>query len=100
MATADNTSRNGVSEAAREIQEQVEAIVRAMAPVSDGPIVPDTRLVEDLGYYSLRLFELSMTLEMRFKVELPLEETMEVRTLGGVHALVAKLAEQRLSEDG
>jgi acyl carrier protein len=98
MATVDNTDDNEVSGSAREIQEQVEAIVQAMAPVGDGAIGPDTRLVEDLGYYSLRLFELSMTLELRFKIELPLEETMEVRTIDGVRALVTKLAEQRLSE--
>jgi acyl carrier protein len=78
-----------------EIQQQVEEVVRTMAPVPGASINPETRLIADLGYHSLRLFELSMVLELRFKVELPIEETMEVDTIDDVRALVAKLIRDR-----
>jgi acyl carrier protein len=82
-------ARPAVDEAV--IREQVEEIVRAMAPARGASLLPETRLVEDLGYYSLRLFELSMVVEQRFGIELPPEETMVISTVADLRTLIARL---------
>lgn len=74
-----------------EIQMQVMEIVQTMAPLRVESLNRETRLEEDLGYTSLRLFELAIVLESQFAVELPMEETMQVRTIGDVRELVAHL---------
>jgi acyl carrier protein len=78
-----------------QIQEQVIALVRTMAPVPAESLNLATRLVDDLGYTSLRLFELAIVLESQFAVDLPMEETMHVRTIGDVRSLVAQLISQQ-----
>jgi acyl carrier protein len=93
MSTPTGHSRPLADEAA--IREQIEEIVLKMAPAGGGTLSPDTRLVEDLGYYSLRLFELSMVVEARFGVELPPEDTMVVSTVADLRALITRLLQAR-----
>lgn len=68
---------------------EVVAIVRAMAPEPDPELGDDTRLVDDLGYQSLRLVELTMALEEAFGLP-PFERTdlAGVGTVGDVVALI------------
>ncbi|MET7767328.1 acyl carrier protein [Nocardia sp. NPDC005366] len=71
------------------IAEKVRRIVVAMAPEPPAEIVDGQRLVEDLGFESLRLMELTVVLERTF--DLPRyrpEELIGVRRVGEVVTLV------------
>ncbi len=74
------------------LRRQVRAIVvgLALAPrdVYDGQM----RLVEDLGYDSLRLVELSIAIRAQFGVDLDPETSAGAQTLDAVIELVAELA--------
>ncbi|HJC30173.1 MAG TPA: hypothetical protein H9759_12355 [Candidatus Dietzia intestinipullorum] len=75
--------------AGEAVREEVLALVRAMAPEADGPLGDADRLVDDLGYQSLRLVELTMALEETF--DLPPFDRADltgVATVGDVLALI------------
>ncbi|TQM25597.1 acyl carrier protein [Nocardia bhagyanarayanae] len=68
---------------------RVRRLVRAMAPEPPAELADEHRLVEDLGFDSLRLMELTVALERAF--ELPRqrpEDLVGVRRVGEVIALV------------
>lgn len=70
--------------------DEVAAIVHEMAP-SPGPRPPsaDAALVDDLGFTSLRLVELTMVLEETFGLEpLSREDVTGVDTVGDVVAML------------
>jgi acyl carrier protein len=56
-----------------EIRENVKALIKSLAPEKGAPVVTDARLVEDLGYHSLALIELSFLLEDEFNLP-PIDE--------------------------
>lgn len=93
MTTPDppTTTRPGT------IRDEVFTIVRAMAPEPDGELEDATRLVDDLGYQSLRLVELTMALEETF--DLP---PFDRADLTGVSVIgdVVSLIERHLGEPG
>ncbi|WP_067840760.1 acyl carrier protein [Nocardia lijiangensis] len=69
---------------------RVRRLVRTMAPEPPADLADEHRLVEDLGFDSLRLMELTVVLERAF--ELPRqrpEDLVGVRRVGEVIALVA-----------
>ncbi|WP_228002265.1 acyl carrier protein [Nocardia australiensis] len=71
------------------IADKVRRLVLAMAPQS-APAEDDKRLIEDLGFDSLRLMELTVVLERSF--ELPRyrpEQLVGVRRVGEVITLVS-----------
>src|SRR5699024_3588004 len=75
--------------AGEAVREEVLALVRAMAPETDGPLGDADRLVDDLGYQSLRLVELTMALEET--CDLPPFDRADltgVATVGDVLALI------------
>ncbi|MFD4369536.1 acyl carrier protein [Rhodococcus sp. NPDC058521] len=70
-------------------ERKVRAIVGAMSPSPTTAGDDELRLVEDLGYDSLRLMELTVALERAF--ELPPfrpEQLAPVRTVGAVVKLI------------
>lgn len=73
-------------ENATDAAEAVEVlhIVLGMAPHPPTDVDPGSRLVEDLGYDSLRLIELSVALEERFGARFDPEVTVQIRTLEDV----------------
>ncbi|MEV5648484.1 acyl carrier protein [Nocardia sp. NPDC052254] len=71
------------------VAEQVRQLVGAMAPTRPGELTGELRLVEDLGFDSLRLMELTLALERAF--DLPRyrpEQLTGVRCVADVVALV------------
>jgi acyl carrier protein len=73
----------------REPGERVREIVVAMAPASISEPGPDTRLVEDLGYDSLRLLELAMAVETEFSLPpIAADEVATVATIGDAERLL------------
>jgi acyl carrier protein len=71
-------------------QDDVHALVAAMAPRPGAALTDDTRLIADLAYDSLRLIELSIALERRFGLpEVDESAIATVNTVGDVVDLVA-----------
>ena len=69
--------------------EQVRRIVGAMAPEPQAAIADEQRLIEDLGFESLRLMELTVVLERTFGLpRYRPEELIGVRRVGEVVTLV------------
>lgn len=76
---------------APEVVEMLH-IVLGMAPTPPTRLVADSRLVEDLGYDSLRLIELSVALEERFGARFDPAAAVQIRTLDDVTRYVASIA--------
>lgn len=76
------------------VAESVEVlhIVIGMAPQPPATAESGHRLIEDLGYDSLRLIELSVALEERFGVRFDPETAVRIRTLEDVTSYVEALA--------
>ncbi|MGV9612247.1 acyl carrier protein [Nocardia xishanensis] len=73
-----------------DLAARVRRLVQTMAPQPPADLADEHRLVEDLGFDSLRLMELTVVLERAF--ELPRqrpEDVVGVRRVGQVIALVA-----------
>ena len=51
----------------------------------------ETSFKEDLGADSLDLFEMVMTLEEEFNVEIPSEDLEQIQTIGDVEIYIQKL---------
>jgi acyl carrier protein len=51
-------------------------------------IVPEARLVEDLGLDSLDAVELAIAVERKFNIEVPEEELTKLKTVADMLALV------------
>lgn len=51
-------------------------------------LTPDKRLIEDLGFDSLKVMELITTLEDELEISIPLKRLMGVKTVGDIHRLV------------
>ncbi|WP_067823289.1 acyl carrier protein [Nocardia inohanensis] len=78
------------------VTERVRQIIAAMAPQPSAELREAQRLIEDLGYDSLRLMELTVVLERTF--DLPRykpEDLMGVLHVGAVVGLVNRTLEVR-----
>ncbi|HMJ01337.1 MAG TPA: phosphopantetheine-binding protein [Conexibacter sp.] len=76
------------------VRAEAVRIVVAMAPRAVAQPTPETRLVEDLGYDSLRLVELGIALEERFDVEVADPESFRAETLADVERIAVALLDQ------
>ena len=54
-------------------------------------LTAETSFKEDLGADSLDLFEMVMTLEEEFDVEIPSEDLENIKTIGDVEAYIQRL---------
>jgi len=82
---------------AATVRAEAVRIVVAMAPRRVAEPSGSTRLVEDLGYESLRLVELAIALEERFGVAVTgtaIVESITVDTLSDVERLAVALLDQ------
>lgn len=85
-----------------DTRAEVLTIVRSMAPEPGGDLTGATRLIDDLGYQSLRLVELTMVLEETFGLP-PFDRTelAGVLSVGDVVALIERhTARQGNEPDG
>jgi acyl carrier protein len=76
-----------------EIRASVLTMIVDMAPNQDVECGGESRLVEDLGYHSLALMEITFALEDEFDLE-PIDEktARNIRTVGQVQDLVVELS--------
>lgn len=64
--------------------EEIKGIVAENLNVEESTITDATSFKEDLGADSLDLFELVMTLEEKYGVEIPTEDLEQIATVGDV----------------
>lgn len=74
-----------------EIALQVHDMIGELAPDAETSVTPEARLVEDLGYHSLALLELSVLLEDTFDLP-PLDATTagDIGKVGDITRLVCQ----------
>ena len=68
--------------------ENVKAIIEEKLNVEDMEITMETKFKEDLNADSLDLFELVMSLEDEFGVEIPSEDLEKIATVADVIAYI------------
>ncbi len=64
--------------------EKLKEIIAEELSVDEDEITLETSFKEDLGADSLDLFELIMTLEEEYDIEIPVEELTDLDTIGDV----------------
>ncbi len=70
---------------------RIKEITAEALGASVDTLTEETSFKEDLGADSLDLFEMVMTLEEEFNVEIPSEDLEEIKTIGDVEAYIRKL---------
>lgn len=79
-----------------DVRSRVRRLIGAMAPSGRASADPNSRLVEDLGYDSLRLLELSIALEEAFALQrIESEDTLSIVTVTEVEDLVLRMVARR-----
>ena len=78
----------------QEVADGLKAIMAERLGLQVEQIVPEARLVEDLGLDSLDAVELAIAVERKFEIEVPEEELTKLKTVADMVALV----ERRMSE--
>ena len=71
--------------------ERIKEIVADALGTEVSTLTAETSFKEDLGADSLDLFEMVMTLEEEFDVEIPSEDLEEIKTIGDVEDYIQKL---------
>jgi acyl carrier protein len=74
--------------ATQDVAEALREIMAARLGLSAEQIVPEARLVEDLGLDSLDAVELAIAVERKFEIEVPEEELTKLKTVADMLALV------------
>ncbi|MEZ4427230.1 MAG: acyl carrier protein [Nannocystaceae bacterium] len=62
-----------------------------------GPIVAETRIVEDLALDSLQSFEMIATVEDEYSVNLDIERLQDARTIGDLARIITAIVSERAS---
>ena len=70
------------------IEQKVKEIVCAQLEVSPEQVKPESSFIDDLKADSLAVVELVLALEEAFKVEIPDEDTEQIRTVGDAVAYI------------
>lgn len=74
--------------ATQEVADALREIMAARLGLTAEQIVPEARLVEDLGLDSLDAVELAIAVERKFDIEVPEEELTKLKTVADMLALV------------
>lgn len=71
--------------------ERIKEIAAEALGADVNTMTAETSFKEDLGADSLDLFEMVMTLEEEFNVEIPSENLEQIQTIGDVESYIQKL---------
>jgi len=74
--------------AAQDVASGLKEIMAARLGLQVEQLVPEARLVEDLGLDSLDAVELAISVERKFDIEVPEEELTMIKTVGDMVSLV------------
>jgi acyl carrier protein len=80
--------------ATQELAAGLKEIMAARLGLPAEQIVPEARLVEDLGLDSLDAVELAIAVERKFDIEVPEEELTKLKTVADMLALVQSRTSQ------
>ncbi|WP_185903673.1 acyl carrier protein [Hathewaya massiliensis] len=72
------------------ILEKVKKVIVDQLGVEEDEIKMESKLVEDLGVDSLEIFEIVMSLEEEFEIQIPNEDIEDIKTVGEVVAYIEK----------
>ncbi|MCD6453686.1 MAG: acyl carrier protein [Candidatus Aminicenantes bacterium] len=73
-----------------EIAQKVREIIASKLTVEESKIVPDAKLIEDLGADSLDIPDLVADFEETFEIEIPDEDLEKIVTVGDIVNYIAK----------
>jgi len=74
---------------AQEMQGKIADIVANQLGVDKSTVVPEAKVVDDLGADSLDVVELVMALEEAFDLEIPEEEAEKIVTVGDISSYLS-----------
>ena len=80
--------------AAQDVADGLREIMSARLGLSAEQLVPEAKLVEDLGLDSLDAVELAISVERKFDIEVPEEELTKLKTVADMVALVESRLKQ------
>jgi acyl carrier protein len=80
--------------ATQGVAEGLREIMAARLGLPAEQLVPEARLVEDLGLDSLDAVELAISVERKFDIEVPEEELTKLKTVADMVALVESRVNQ------
>jgi acyl carrier protein len=80
--------------ATQDVAEGLREIMAARLGLPAEQLVPEARLVEDLGLDSLDAVELAISVERKFDIEVPEEELAKLKTVADMVALVESRVQQ------
>jgi acyl carrier protein len=80
--------------AGQDVVEGLREIMAARLGLPAEQLVPEARLVEDLGLDSLDAVELAISVERKFDIEVPEEELTKLKTVADMVALVESRVRQ------
>lgn len=66
------------------VLEKVKGIIANQLGIDENEITEEKTLIEDLGVDSLEIFEIVMSLEEEFDMEIPNEDIENIKTVGEV----------------
>lgn len=69
---------------------KVKEVVAEQLGVEISDLKPETSLKDDLSADSLDLFQIIMSLEEEFSIEIPTEDTESINTIGDIEAYLEK----------
>ena len=80
--------------ATQGVADGLREIMAARLGLPAEQLVPEARLVEDLGLDSLDAVELAISVERKFDIEVPEEELTKLKTVADMVALVESRVKQ------
>ena len=73
---------------------KIKELVAEQLGVEAAELTPETSLKDDLNADSLDLFQIIMSLEEEFGIEIPTEDTESIATIGDIEKYLAKRSEE------
>lgn len=80
--------------ATEDVAKELREIMAARLGLPPEQLVPEARLVDDLGLDSLDAVELAISVERKFDIEVPEEELTKLKTVADMVALVESRIKQ------
>jgi acyl carrier protein len=74
--------------------EKIKAVVAEQLGVEVSELTEETSLKDDLNADSLDLFQIIMSLEEEFGIEIPTEDAESISTIGDIEKYIAKRGEE------
>lgn len=74
--------------------ERIKELVAEQLGVEVAELKPETSLKDDLNADSLDLFQIIMSLEEEYDIEIPTEDTENINTIGDIEAYLEKRKEE------